>query len=92
MKGRTMRINVKHEDLGFFTEKPIPVVKREDGNIIWCNHAAAETDTDELHYMSFSGLSCRKVQYRYCPTCGATQDSHQEMEWQNAPMEGALWT
>ena len=84
-----MRIAVKNEDLGFWTEVEIPVVRYEQDNIVYCNHAGAINDT--LFHETYSYEREDVIQTHepimVCRKCGAFNRVH-DSEWEEAPAEG----
>lgn len=87
------KIYVRSEDLGYFTQVEIPVVKREqidenEFNIIFCNHGGAEIEEVEQQYNRIDEpdivwtdklLICGK-----CKSWKLDGDS----EWHDSPIEG----
>lgn len=72
-------INVKSYDHGFLTQEDIPITRKENGIIMWCNHADVGTEITE--YGLFSGI------VEYCNTCDAYKHPKED-EWHNSPCEG----
>ena len=72
-------IPVLSKDFGFWTQTEVPVVKREDDIIVWCNHADTDEERESIYQVSAT---------IYCNTCGAYRDQHDE-RWLGSPSEGS---
>lgn len=71
-------IPVLSKDLGFWTQTEVTVTKKEDGIIVWCNHADTDFEQESKYQVSVT---------EYCNKCEAYRDVH-DPDWINAPSEG----
>ena len=71
-------IAIRNMDHGFWTETEVPVVKKENDIIVWCNHARVGHEIESIYQVSAT---------IYCMTCPAYRDQY-SVDWINAPCEG----
>jgi hypothetical protein len=85
-----MNVAIKNFDLGWLTETPVTVTKKEDNEITWCNHANAFEDTIELAGNPFSTIADTYTErVLICDKCDAWKEVGGEY-WQEVPEEGAF--
>ena len=71
-------IAIRNMDHGFWTEEEVPVTKKENDIIVWCNHADVDFEKESIYEVSATV---------YCNSCGAYRDQHDD-RWIKAPCEG----
>lgn len=78
-----MQIQVLNKDLGFFTATPITVQRRDtDGEILWCNHAEADTESELVHVPNPHGQDDEyTVNYEVCKKCNMFRREN-DTEWE----------
>ena len=81
------KIPVKNKDLGFWTQEPITVYRKEDDTIVWCNHDGYTTETEEntIYRIDSPDLTFNTV-VDTCNKCSAWRTLDEP--WQDAPSEG----
>ncbi len=88
-----MKINVIHKDFGYFSEVPITVQRFEpdwdgDMELVWCNHAGAESETFEKMVPRIDQPDIVwEDSILVCLKCGAFQRSY-ERTWEDTPVGG----
>ena len=91
-----MKIFVKSEDFGFWTQEDITVQRvdfHEDEDepykdVLWCNHAGATEEDTESEYMRSDGTVMEiSNKALICDKCYAYKCLDEEY-WQDAPTEG----
>lgn len=83
-----IKIPVKNKDWGFWTEDAITVYRKENDEIIWCNHEGYETETEEhtTHRIGERNLTWETI-IDTCDKCQAYRMNDDDY-WQEAPDEG----
>lgn len=86
-----MKITVLHKDYGWFSQIPVPVTRRENDDLLWCNHdGAIEEDitSQTWSYEREDVIEWTDV-VMVCGKCGAYRPINEDF-WQEAPIEG-VW-
>lgn len=83
------KIYVRSEDLGVFTQEEVTVVIRDENNeIVYCNHAGSNTESVENSYFTSDG---RELEYMVdittCDKCEAWKKDD-GLGWEDQPIGG----
>lgn len=86
-----MKIDVQNKDLGFFTQSLITAQRREDGEVVWCNHhgAVQETVENQIDRIDEPDITW-KSSVLICDKCSAYKLEGDDW-WQEAPFEGITY-
>lgn len=87
MQATKKKIYVRNHDHGFWTEEPVTVKRKEDGNIIYCDHAGAVEEEQENVMYRPDGRDIVWTSRALICGCGAYQLENDNY-WQDAPVGG----